>query len=232
MRFCASGADGSTISFLFFTVLQFRLDKHRWALVTNLYICFSISICYGQTEFYFPTCTKPCSLAAILWAASYQNRLTKFWLFYSAYDTYKKTACRNSEYQKVSFDFKLSIVDQIINGQISVNHAAKVYKISRSSITYWMRKLRSFEQKSKSMSKNEEIKKLRERIEALEFIKEIQPHGRSERYYCRIGGLHRRRFLKKVVARIIAQRDSQKEAKPYKVKRSATTMALWMLRAV
>ena len=35
-------------------------------------------------------------------------------------------------------------------------------------------KMRSFEQKSKSMSKNEEIKKLRERIEALEFIKELQ----------------------------------------------------------
>ena len=91
----------------------------------------------------------------------------------------KKPACRNSAYQKVSFDLKLSIIDEIANGQISVNHAAKVYnwaafRISRSSITYWMNKLRSFEQKSKSMSKNEEIKKLRERIEALEFIKELQ----------------------------------------------------------
>ena len=86
----------------------------------------------------------------------------------------KKPACRNSAYQKVSFDLKLSIIDEIANGQISVNHAAKVYNISRSSITYWMNKLRSFEQKSKSMSKNEEIKKLRERIEALEFIKDLQ----------------------------------------------------------
>lgn len=86
----------------------------------------------------------------------------------------KKPACRNSEYQKVSFDLKLSIIDEIANGQISVNHAAKVYNISRSSITYWMQKLKTFEQKSKAMSKNEEIKKLRERIEALEFIKELQ----------------------------------------------------------
>lgn len=84
-----------------------------------------------------------------------------------------KTACRNSEYQKIGFDLKLSIIDQIINGQISVNHAAKVHNISRSSITYWMQKLCTFEQKSKGMSKNDEIKKLRERIEALEFIKEI-----------------------------------------------------------
>ena len=92
----------------------------------------------------------------------------------------KKPACRNSEYQKVSFDLKLSIIDQIINGQISVNHAAKVYNISRSSITYWMQKLKTFEQKSKVMSKNEEIKKLRERIEALEFIKELQAECRPQ----------------------------------------------------
>ena len=50
----------------------------------------------------------------------------------------KKPACRNSAYQKVSFDLKLSIIDEaecrpISNGQISVNHAAKVYNISRSS---------------------------------------------------------------------------------------------------
>ena len=97
----------------------------------------------------------------------------------------KKPACRNSAYQKVSFDLKLSIIDEaecrpITNGQISVNHAAKVYNISRSSITYWMQKLKTFEQKSKVMSKNEEIKKLRERIEALEFIKELQAECRPQ----------------------------------------------------
>ena len=96
----------------------------------------------------------------------------------------KKSTCRNSEYQKVSFDLKLSIIDQIINGQISVNHAAKVHNISRSSITYWMQKLHTFEQKSKGMSKNDEIKKLRERIEALEFIKEIQQDIIAELEVC------------------------------------------------
>jgi transposase-like protein len=96
----------------------------------------------------------------------------------------KKSACRNSEYQKVSFDLKLSIIDQIINGQISVNHASKVHNISRSSITYWMQKLRTFEQKSKGMSKNDELKKLRERIEALEFIKEIQQDIIAELEVC------------------------------------------------
>lgn len=89
--------------------------------------------------------------------------------------TQSKTAdCRKKQYQKVSFDFKLSVIDKIINGQISINHAAEVYNISRSSITYWMQKLSTFEQKKKGMSKDDIIKKQKERIEALEFIKELQ----------------------------------------------------------
>ena len=89
--------------------------------------------------------------------------------------THSKTAdCRKKQYQKASFDLKLSVIDQIHNGLISINHAAQVYNISRSSITYWMQKLSSFEQNKKGMSKNDEIKKLKERIEALEFIKELQ----------------------------------------------------------
>jgi transposase-like protein len=88
--------------------------------------------------------------------------------------TPKKQPCPKREYQKIGFDLKLSIIDQIANGQISINHAAKLHGISRSSITYWIRKLRSFEQNSKTMSKNQEIKKLKERIEELEFIKDFQ----------------------------------------------------------
>jgi len=88
----------------------------------------------------------------------------------------KKTtpARRKKTYEKVSFDLKLSVIDQINNGQISINHASKVYGLSRSTITYWNKKLRSFEQNSKTMSKNEEIKKLKERIEELEFVKDLQ----------------------------------------------------------
>lgn len=88
--------------------------------------------------------------------------------------TQKKPACRKIEYQKISFDLKLSIIDQINNGQISINHAAQKYAISRSSIDYWLKKLANFESKSKAMSKNDEIKKLRERIEELEFVKDFQ----------------------------------------------------------
>jgi len=86
----------------------------------------------------------------------------------------KRADRRKNQYKKVSFDFKLSVIDEIHNGLISINHASKIYNISRSSITYWMKKLSSFNQNKKGMSKNDEIKKLKERIEALEFIKEMQ----------------------------------------------------------
>lgn len=69
---------------------------------------------------------------------------------------------------------KLSIISEISNGQISVNHASSKYNISRSSITYWIKKLSNFEDKSNTMSKNQEIKKLKERIEELEFVKDFQ----------------------------------------------------------
>ena len=86
----------------------------------------------------------------------------------------QKDNCRKKTYQKFSFDLKLSIIDQINNGQISVNHASNKYNISRSSINYWLKKLSNFEQNNKAMSKNDKIKKLEERIEELEFIKEFQ----------------------------------------------------------
>jgi transposase-like protein len=80
-------------------------------------------------------------------------------------ETNKKQPCRKNEYQKISFDLKLSIIDEINNGQISANYASKKYGISRGTLAYWIKKLSNFESKSKAMSKNDELKKLRERIE-------------------------------------------------------------------
>ncbi len=88
-------------------------------------------------------------------------------------ETPKKGTCRKKQYQKVSFDMKLSIIDEIANGQISVNHAANKHNISRSSIEYWIKKLSNFEDRNKTMSKNDQIKKLKERIEELEFVKDF-----------------------------------------------------------
>jgi transposase-like protein len=88
--------------------------------------------------------------------------------------TQKNGTCRKKQDQKVSFDFKLSLIHQIANGQISVNHAANKYNISRSSIGYWIKKLSNFDHKSNTMSKNNQIKKLEERIQELEFVKDFQ----------------------------------------------------------
>jgi len=86
----------------------------------------------------------------------------------------KPQDCRKKEYQKISFELKLMIIDQVQNGQISINHAAKSYKVSRSSIDYWLKKYSTLEQKKRGMSKHDEIKKLKDKIEELEFIKEFQ----------------------------------------------------------
>ena len=89
-------------------------------------------------------------------------------------DTQKKEPCRKRNGREVSFDFKLSVIEEINNGLISVNYASKKHNISRSTIDYWMKKLSNYASKSKGMSKEQEIKKLKERLEELEFIKDFQ----------------------------------------------------------
>ena len=89
-------------------------------------------------------------------------------------DTQKKEPCRKRNGKEVSFDFKLFVIDEINNGQISANYASKKYNISRSTIAYWNKKLSTFNAKSNGMSKDQEIKKLKEKIEELLFIKDFQ----------------------------------------------------------
>lgn len=82
--------------------------------------------------------------------------------------------CRKRNGKSVSFEFKIYVIEQINNGQISRNHASIKYNISRSTIEYWIKKLSNYVSKSKSMSKEQEIKKLKERIQELECIKDFQ----------------------------------------------------------
>lgn len=89
-------------------------------------------------------------------------------------ETQKKQPCRKRNGKEVSFDFKLSVIDEINNGRISANYASKKYNISRSTIAYWIKKLSTFHAKSKGMSKDQELKKLREKVKELEFIKDFQ----------------------------------------------------------
>ena len=81
----------------------------------------------------------------------------------------------NSDY---SFAFKKKIVRLVENGRISKNHASCKYRVGRSTIDYWCKKMSILDKKYGTMEKDtspkQEIKKLKERIEELEFIKEFQ----------------------------------------------------------
>jgi transposase len=81
---------------------------------------------------------------------------------------------RKKSYQKVTLETKLLVVDQILNGQLSTNFASKKYDVPRTTITYWLRKYSTLVQQNSGMSKNDEIKKLKEKIEELEFVKDFQ----------------------------------------------------------
>jgi transposase len=81
---------------------------------------------------------------------------------------------RKKSYQKVTLETKLLVVDQITSGQLSTNFASKKYNVPRTTITYWLRKYSTLVQQNTGMSKQDEIKKLKERIEELEFQKDFQ----------------------------------------------------------
>lgn len=122
-------------------------------------------------------------------------------------------AAEKKQYQKVSLKLKLSIIEQITNGQISANHAANKYNISRGSIDYWIKKLSNFEDKSKAMSKNDQIKKIKERIEELEFVKDFQQDLTAD-----FENITVVTPLKKVLTRSISKRDREKKKKPFRIK--------------
>jgi len=81
---------------------------------------------------------------------------------------------RKKSYQKVTLETKLLVVDQILNGQVSTRFASEKYDVPRTTITYWLRKYSTLVQQNTGMSKLDEIKKLKERIEELEFVKDFQ----------------------------------------------------------
>ena len=89
-------------------------------------------------------------------------------------DTRNLTDCRKKNGKQTSFEFKIFVIEQINNGLISLNYASKKYDISRSTIEYWRKKLSNYTSKNKAMGLAEENKKLREKLEELEFIKDFQ----------------------------------------------------------
>jgi transposase len=86
----------------------------------------------------------------------------------------QKEPWRKKSYEKVTLELKLSVVDQIKNGQISTNYASKKYGIPRTTISYWLKKYSTLVQQNTGISMQDQIKKLKERIEELEFVKDFQ----------------------------------------------------------
>jgi hypothetical protein len=77
-------------------------------------------------------------------------------------------------YIKPAWGLKRKILNQIINGQISKHHAHKKYNVSRSLIDYWFKKHTTLEEADRFMEKDKDLKKLKKRIQELEWIKEFQ----------------------------------------------------------
>jgi transposase-like protein len=86
----------------------------------------------------------------------------------------KKNSDEKKRQIKASYGLKRKVISEISNGRISKNYASKKYSISRGTLDYWIQKFSTLEEKEKQMSKNNELKKLRDRIEELEFIKDFQ----------------------------------------------------------
>jgi transposase-like protein len=112
---------------------------------------------------------------------------------------------KNQDYVRASYALKRKIVDLVSNGRISKNAAAKKYNVSRSSLDYWMKKMSTLEENETTMSKDKELKKLRQRIEELEFIKDFQQDLIVE-YEIETGDLKSKKYLPEQLAKEIEQK--------------------------
>ena len=71
----------------------------------------------------------------------------------------------------ISYGKKKQIIDAVENGQISLNQAAKLHGISRSTIQRWFKSIGNYEKKILQMggkSAQQEIRDLKKRIRELE----------------------------------------------------------------
>jgi transposase len=114
------------------------------------------------------------------------------------------------QYVKASHALKRKIVNLVSNGRISKRAASIKYNVSRSSIDYWMDKFATLDEKQTFMSKDKELKKLKERIEELEFIKDFQQDLIAE-FEIETGDIKSKKCLPGHLAKEIEQR--RKKAK-------------------
>jgi len=116
---------------------------------------------------------------------------------------------KKQDYVRASYSLKRKMVDLVCNGRISKNAAAKKYNISRSSLDYWMTKFATLEEKETTMSKDNDIKKLRKRIEELEFIKDFQQDLIAE-FEIETGDIKSKKYLPEQLAKEIEKKRNER----------------------
>lgn len=116
---------------------------------------------------------------------------------------------KKQDYVRASYSLKRKIVDLVSNGRISKNAAAKKYNISRSSLDYWITKFATLEEKETTMSKDNDIKKLRKRIEELEFIKDFQQDLIAE-FEIETGDIKSKKYLPEQLAKEIEKKRNER----------------------
>ena len=88
----------------------------------------------------------------------------------------KKPPAESYKYYRYSYSFKKQVIEEIENGQISMNAASKKYEVSRSTLKRWFDKMGNFDKKLRSMKGRSPVQKMKEmeaRIKRLEQEKEI-----------------------------------------------------------
>ena len=114
-------------------------------------------------------------------------------------------AAKKKKYVKPSYALKRKIIHQVSNGLISKNAASKEHRVSRSLIDYWMNKFSTLEERETAMGKDKELKKLKQRIEELEFIKDFQQDLIAE-FEVETGELKSKKYLPEQLAKEIEQK--------------------------
>lgn len=116
---------------------------------------------------------------------------------------------KKQDYVRASYSLKRKIVDLVSNGRISKNAAAKKYNISRSSLDYWITKFATLDEKETTMSKDNDIKKLRKRIDELEFIKDFQQDLIAE-FEIETGDIKSKKYLPEQLAKEIEKKRNER----------------------
>jgi hypothetical protein len=121
----------------------------------------------------------------------------------------KKTPAEKKRQIKASYGLKRKVISEIANGRISRNYASKKYDIPRATLEYWTQKFTTLEEKQNQMSKNDELKKLKQRIEELEFIKDFQQDLIAE-FEIETGDIKSKKYLPEHLAKEIEKKRKKR----------------------